>query len=282
MLSILKKMFMQCSGGENMNLFLREIKANRKSLLIWCIAMLLMLISGMGKFAGSITSGQSMNDLVRAMPKSLQTIFGVGSLDLSKASGYYGVLYLYLALMATIHASMLGANIISKEERDKTSEFLMVKPISRKQIIISKLSAALLNIFILNIVTLISSISIVGHYAKGEAVNHDILLLMVGMFILQLMFLFIGTGIAVISKKPKTASNIATTILLGTYILSMLIDLSGKFESLKYFTPFKYYEAKNLMYGGNFDIVFLVLSFIIIALFLGITYELYDKRDLNV
>ena len=41
--------------------------------------------------------------------------------------------------MATVHAAMLGADIISKEERDKTAEFLFVKPISRNKIIISKL-----------------------------------------------------------------------------------------------------------------------------------------------
>ena len=50
------------------------------------------------------------------MPKSLQAIMGTNSLDLSSVIGYYGLLYLYLVVMAGIHASMLGANIISKEE----------------------------------------------------------------------------------------------------------------------------------------------------------------------
>ena len=112
-----------------------------------------------------------MNELFAQMPKSMQTIFGIGTFDLSKASGYYGMLFLYLLLMATIHAAMLGADIISKEERDKTSEFLLVKPISRNKIITSKLLAALINIIIFNIITLVSSIIIVGKYSKGEAVS---------------------------------------------------------------------------------------------------------------
>ena len=40
--------------------------------------------------------------------------------------------FFILLLMATIHAAMLGATIIAKEERDKTSEFLFVKASIKK------------------------------------------------------------------------------------------------------------------------------------------------------
>ena len=113
-----------------MNMFRREMKSNRTSLILWCIGILFMVGVGMGKYTLSNT-GISLNDVMADMPKSLQAIMGTNSLDLSSAIGYYGLLYLYLVVMATIHASMLGANIISKEERDKTVEFLLVKPISR-------------------------------------------------------------------------------------------------------------------------------------------------------
>ena len=154
--------------------------------------------------------------LFAQMPKSMLAIFGIGTFDLSKASGYYGMLFLYLVLMATIHAAMLGADIISKEERDKTAEFLLSKPISRNKIITSKLLAALMNILIFNIITLVSSIIIVGKYSKGEAVSADIVILMGGMFILQLIFMLIGTAIAAVSKNPKTATSISTAVLLIT------------------------------------------------------------------
>jgi len=145
-----------------MNIFLREIKANTKSLILWSIGMFFMIISGMVKYSGFSASGQSMNEIMSQVPKSIRAVLGMGDFDLTKASGFYGMLYLYLLIMVTIHASMLGANIISKEERDKTTEFLMVKPVSRTGIITAKLLAALANVIILNIVTLALSISIVG------------------------------------------------------------------------------------------------------------------------
>jgi len=244
--------------------------------------MFFMIVSGMAKFTPYSGSGQSAKDLVAAIPKTLRAVLGFGDFDVTKVSGFYGILYLYLVIMAAIHAVMLGSNIIAKEERDKTTEFLMVKPVSRNKIITSKLLAALTNIVILNLVTLAFSIAAVNKYGNGESITGDILILMAGMFILQVMFLFIGTAIAAVSKNPKISASIATTVMMVTFIISVVIDLNSSLEGLKYITPFKYFAAQDLMYGGGIDPVFVVLSFIIIAVMVFVTYVFYKKRDLKV
>lgn len=265
-----------------MNIFIREMKAHGKSLILWSIGMLFMIVAGMGKFSSYSGSGQSITEIMDKIPKTLKAILGFGDLDVTKASGFYGTLFLYLLVMVTIHASMLGANIISKEERDKTTEFLMVKPVSRTRVVTAKLLAALANVVILNIVTLVLSIAIVSKYSNGEAITGDIQILMAGMFILQLLFLSIGAGIASISKNPKASASAATTVLLVAFLLSMIVDMNSRLEGLKYITPFKYFEAQNVMYGGGLDPVFVILSFAIITILVCVTYVFYKKRDLRV
>jgi ABC-2 type transport system permease protein len=184
--------------------------------------------------------------------------------------------------MATIHAVMLGATIIAKEERDKTSEFLFVKPVSRSTVITAKLLAAFTNIVVINLVTFVSLITIVRKYSNGEAINGDIAITMVGMFILQVLFMVIGSALAAVKKKPKTAASLAAGILLLTYMLSIFIDLNDNMAGLKYFTPFKYFEAKNIMFGGGLDVIFVVLSFVLIAALSLVTFVFFRKRDLNV
>lgn len=267
-----------------MNIFFREIKANRKSLIFWLAGLTFMVVGGMGKFGGAVASasGQSMNEIIKQMPRALQAVIGIGSFDLTTLRGYYGMLFIYLVLMGTIHAAILGANIISKEQVDRTSEFLFVKPVSRGKIITWKLAAATLNILIFNVVTGVLSIIMVNYYSKGETITGDILKLLIGMLILQIMFLLIGTGIAALSKNTKVPASSATGILLVTYMLSIGIDMNEKLDFLKYLTPFKYFEAKNLIGGGSFELVFLALSIGIIVSLIGVTYEFYKKRDLNV
>ncbi|PLR99244.1 ABC transporter permease subunit [Bacillus sp. T33-2] len=264
-----------------MNIFLKELRSHRKSLIFWCIGAFLMVASGMTKFDAYSSSGQSINDLMADIPTSLRAVLGLSDLDLTKAGDYYGMLFLYLLLMATIHAAMLGATIIAKEERDKTSEFLFVKPVSRNKVITAKLLAAFTNIVIFNFATFISSIILLGQYSDDKAVNGEIAILMAAMFILQVLFMVIGSALAAVKKKPKTAATSAAGILLITYMLSIVIDLNENIEGLRYFTPFKYFEAKNVMYGGGFNVVFVVISLILVLSLLAATYVYYKKRDLN-
>ncbi|UWG96442.1 ABC transporter permease [Dehalobacter sp. DCM] len=265
-----------------MNIFWRELKAHRKALIIWSIAIFLMIVSSIGKFTAYAETGQSMNELLSQIPSSIKAVLGMGNFDLTQVSGFYGMLYLYLLLLATVHASLLGANIIAKEERDKTTEFLLVKPVSRAKIVTAKLLASLLNVIVFNLVTLIFSVALMGKYAKGEDITGEIGILMVGMFMVQLIFLFIGTATASVSKRPKSAASVSTAILLVTFVISSAININSSLGPLRYITPFEYFKADQLLNGGGFEPVFLILSLVIIALLVVVTYGAYQKRDMNV
>ncbi|MFA6808662.1 MAG: ABC transporter permease subunit, partial [Eubacteriales bacterium] len=196
-----------------MNILRREIKTNTKALIIWCFGMVAMIGGGMSKYLGLTMSGGSINDMLELFPQSVLNAYGISGFDLSTALGFYGVLFLYILLIGTIHATMLGANIIAKEERDKTAEFLYIKPVSRSKVITSKLLASLSNILILNIVTGLTSFFIVNYFNKNEEIRRNIFLLMVGLFALQLLFLVIGLFVASLSKKPKGATSLAAGVL---------------------------------------------------------------------
>lgn len=266
-----------------MNIYLRELKANKKSLLIWIIVMVLFVMMGMQKYDSMIVvgNGEDFLKLIESMPKFMQAIWGVSILDISSPMGYYGAIYFYLSLMVAIHAGMLGANIISKEERDKTTDFLMVKPITREKIMTSKIIAALTNVFILNIVIFLSSYFILKGLTN-EPIFRDLIILMVGMLLIALIFLSIGVGIASIIKNSKKSVMITTSILLFSFFLSIIIDINEKFELLSFLTPLKYYDAKELMINYNINIIYLLLTIIIISSFIIIGYKKYKKRDLII
>lgn len=265
-----------------MNIFWREMKAYRKSLIIWCIFVLYMVAAGMWKFASAYSANQSLNELINQLPGAVRVLLGIrGSFDLSTAGGYYGLLYYYLVTMATVHATLMGAGIISKEELDKTTEFLMTKPISRNQIVTAKLGVAFVNILIFNMVATISSIFVVGYFNTGEALTGEILTLMMGMFLLQLIFMLVGTGIAAVNKNPNIATPLALITLMIALVLAKAIDMSTKLEAWKYFTPIKYFEAEQLLLHGGFEAVFLILSVVIMAIFVSATYIFYKRKDLR-
>lgn len=263
-----------------MNIFLRELKANRKALIIWSVCMFLLVLSGMGKYT-AYSSGQS-NDVFAKMPYSIKALLGIGSFDVTTMKGYFAMLFLYIELTAAVHAVLLGAGIIAKEERDKTTEFLMIKPVSRTTIITSKLLAALVNIFILNIVSLVSSIVMVAAYNKGNDISSEIGMFILSMFIVQLIFLSIGTALASFIRNPKSSGSLSVGILLVSFVISKITDLTDKLNVLNILSPFKYFSYENMAAGNGLNIGIVILSLLLVAAFSASTYFFYQKRNLNV
>lgn len=243
--------------------------------------MFLMVAAGMNKFAGFTKSGQAAA-VFKAFPKGLAAAFGLSNIDVNTALGWFAMLFMYLIVLAAIHSSLLGAGILAEEEQDKTAEFLYTKPISRVKAITDKLLAALTLVFLLNIATLLSSIVMVRAVSKGPSINKEIALMMAGMFVVQIIFMVIGTAAAAIFKKPKYAAPAASAIMFATFFLSLWLDITEKLPWLKYLTPFKYFDAKVIANHAKFDPVFIVISIGIIAAMLAATYVFYQKRDLSV
>lgn len=266
-----------------MNMYLREMKAYRKLLIIWCIGVFYIVAASMWKFGTEYSGNQSLNELVTQLPAAVKVLLGLrGAFDLSTAAGYYGLCYYYLVVMGTIHAAMIGAGVIAKEESDKTTEFLIVKPVSRSRILTAKLSAGFSNVLALNIMTGISSILMVGYFNDGETFAREIMNLMAGMLMLQSIFMVTGAGIAAMGRNPKSASPLAIVALLISLMMAKMIDMNPNLDGLKYFTPIKYFEAEQLLFQGGFSSIFVLLSTIIIALLLRMTYVSYRTRDLKV
>jgi ABC-2 type transport system permease protein len=264
-----------------MNIFLRELKANRKALIIWSVCMFLLVVSGMAKYTAYSAVGSS-NDVFNKMPFSIKALLGFGSFDVTTISGFYALCFMYIELTAAIHAVLLGAGIIAKEESDKTTEFLMVKPVSRASVITPKLIAALFNIIVINIVSLISSIVMVATYNKGADLSGKVAMFILSMFLVQLIFLSLGTALAASMRNPKSSGSLATGILLIAFVISKITDLTDKLNVLNLLSPFKYFNINKLYLGNGLNIVIIILSLLLAAIFSVSTYFFYQKRDLHV
>jgi ABC-2 type transport system permease protein len=266
-----------------MNIYFREMKANRKSLIIWSICMILFMLMSMQKYAGLAGSGAAIGNftaMLDTMPKALQALLGLSSLDITTPIGYYGVLFPFLLLIGGIHASMLGTNMISKEERDKTVEFLMAKPVSKSSIITSKIMASITNIVVVNVVTFISTIVFLRSYTTDPILT-KIILATVGMIFVQLLFMVIGVGMATMSKNYKKSGSTTVFILLSCYFLSLIIDMSGKLEMLNFLSPFKYFDAKQFLISNKLNVGYIILTLAIMIVVLIPAYRKYNKRDFN-
>ena len=264
-----------------MNIFLRELKANFKSLLIWAFIVILFAVIGFAKFSAYYGNSELVA-ILDGMPAPLVEAFKMNAFNLTTITGFYGVMFTYLALVVSIAAAMWGSDVISKEERDKTVEFSLTLPVTRGRVVTAKSLAALVNSIVLLFVCWGSILYGASSYPSEEGFNSYVTLSMLALLIMELIFLAVGIFLGCAMKQYKRAGSIAVSLLLGTYILSIMAGLDETLDFLQYVTPFSYFNPANILQNSSLDLTYVVLSIGIIAAAMVGAYLTYNRRDLYI
>lgn len=264
-----------------MNIFLRELKANLKSLIIWSVIIALLIAIAASKFA-AFAGDPEMLKILDTMPPAVIEAMSMNSFNLTTIIGFFGLMFLYFGLMGAIAAAMWGSDIISKEERDKTVEFSLVLPVSRSQVVTAKALAALVNCILFVLITWGISILAVQSYNPDQAFYDFLKLEMLAMFLIELIFLSVGLLLGCALKNYKSSGSTAVGIILVTYFTSIIAKMNENFEFLKHFTPFYYYDAGEMFRSGELNGTYVGISAAIVVLALIAAYWVYNKRDLYI
>jgi ABC-2 type transport system permease protein len=264
-----------------MNIFVRELKANLRSLIIWGGIVIVFVSIGIAKFS-AYEGNSEMLAILDQLPPALLSAFNFSAFNLTTITGFFGVMFTYFALLLSISAAMWGSDIISKEERDKTVEFSLTLPIPRSKLVTAKTLAVIVNCIGLLLITWGASLFNAAKY-QPEGEFYDYLTLsMLALFIMQMIFLAVGIFLGCAMKHYKRASSVAVSLLLGTYFLSIISGLNENLEFLKYLSPFNYFNPAELLNEPRLDVTFVWLSAAIIAVCMVGAYGSYAKRDLYI
>jgi ABC-2 type transport system permease protein len=223
-----------------------------------------------------------MLEVLDNMPSALLTAFNMNTFNLATVTGFYGVMFTYFALIASISAAMWGSDVISKEERDKTVEFALTLPITREKLVTAKILAALVNCIALLLIMWGASLVSTAQYNPDSGFYEFLFLCMQALFILQLVFLAVGVFLGCTMKQYKRSGSVAVSLLLGAYFISVVSGLSENLEFLKYFSPFKYFNPAMMLNESRIDLNYVLLSLGIIIACIAGGYFTYARRDLYI
>ena len=264
-----------------MNIFIRELKSNFRSLIIWGVIIVLFLSIGFSKFS-AYADNPELEAVLDSMPPALLAAFNMHAFNLTTLTGFFGVMFTYFALVLSVAAAMWGSDIISKEERDKTVEFSLTLPVTRSRLVTGKALAALVNCLGLLLITTVATLLNAMQYQPDSEFYSFLALSLVALFLMQLIFLAVGIFLGCAMKRYKLASAVAVAVMLGTYMLSIVSSVGEKLDFLKYLTPFKYFDPGVLLHKARLEPVFVVLSLCIIVVSLVGAYLTYARRDLYI
>jgi ABC-2 type transport system permease protein len=262
-----------------MNLFLHELKAYRKSIVIWACSMTLLAVMYIFLFKGLGHDIEAFKAFLNHMPDAIKKSFNILIGSISTLEGFYSFVFSFVILCGSIQAMNLGTSIVSKEVRDKTADFLMTKPVSRMNIMTFKLLAAFTALVITNIIylglTILAAVTVVGEF------NLKIFFMIsITMFFVQLIFMAFGIMISVLAGKIKSVISISLSTVFGFYILGSLGSFLGE-ESIRYLSPFRYFDAAYIIRHAAYETPFVLISIAVFIAAIAGSYLVYLKKDIH-
>lgn len=266
-------------------LFKTEFKRNSKSLLLWSgiiIGLVVLMLSLYPVFQNSFSE---MEDLLNIFPEGFLKVFGINGsegLDISTAYGWYGMEgYLFAVLIGGSYAALLGSSILSKEEDDKTIEFLLSKPISRNNILLGKGLVVFINLLLLNIAMFIT-LSITFLIIAPTFEFMTIFMISIGPLLLQVIFAAIAMFMSLFVTKSRTVMSASMGLVMGLYFVQIIATLTDKLNFLKYITVYEFVNNVSLINHHRIEPVYLLISAgMLLVCGVGIWY-FYNKKDITI
>ncbi|MDD3113123.1 MAG: ABC transporter permease subunit [Candidatus Izemoplasmatales bacterium] len=263
-------------------LVITEFKRSFKSLILWTsivagLAALMLMLYPAFKEAFS-----QIEEFLSVYPEAFLEAFGMGEggLDMSDFYGWFGVEgYLFVNLIGGSYAAILGGSILSKEEDDKTIEFLLSKPISRDRILFGKAIVVAVNLLMLN--TAVAFVLLIAFAIYGDINVPVWLLFSYAPFLLQMIFASISFFISVFVTKSRKVLSIALGIVIGMYVVDLISKLTDEFEFLKYFTPYEYVNAVTIVNDEMIKPLYLLISVLMIGFSFTAAWFFYRKKDIT-
>lgn len=263
-----------------MNIYLHELKSRWKSILIWSIAVAAMLFLFMSLFQGFAADTALVTRLMKSFPPELLTAFGMNDMDWSTILGFLGLIFVFIQVCLAVQAANYGFGLVSVEETEWTADFLLSRPVSRPQIMTSKLLAALTALAITDAVTWACTFITISIFGQGLVYSmKPVLLVLTGTIIFQLFFLSLGMLISLLVKRIRSVTPYTMALVFGLYILNAFGNMIGE-ASLEVLSPFKHFAPNYIINHSAWDLPMVLISVAVILISLPGSYLLYTRRNI--
>lgn len=262
-----------------MTLIKHEMRQARTSLVIWIAAIASMLVLCIMIYPSMKGDMQSISRIFSAMG-AFTAAFGMDRINFGELMGFYCVeCGNILGLGGAMFAAMTGIQILAKEEREHTAEFLLTHPVSRKRIVTEKLIAGALQIVILNgAVLAMAAVSVA--IIREEPGWKEFILIHLAYTLLQLEIAAICFGISAYLKYSGLGLGLGLALVL--YCLNLVANITDKAEFLKYITPFGYCEGADILAQKALNIPMVAVGMVFLTAGLVSAYRKYGRKDMAV
>lgn len=261
-------------------MFKRELKVNLKGFIWWTsiIVGLLLIVYLIYPSIASNENIKMLDEMIALFPEEIIKMFNMDIASISTAFGWLkSEGFVFIILIFGAYSAILGSSILSKEENDKTIEYLNSLPIKRSSIVINKVLVSLMYIVSIILITLV--FNYICLFITGDFNTKELILLSIAPIFSSVVLFFICLFISTIIKSKKTIT-VAIGLTFISYIIHTLSGLSESVEFLKYLSVFTLADVRNVIISSSINPIMIIISIIISIVLFITTICVYNKKEL--
>lgn len=263
-----------------MNIFLFELKSNFKSNLVWIIVLCSVAYFFMMIYPAFYANSKDLIEVFNRYPKEVLVAFGFDIDQFFSAIGFYCFVLIYIELIASMQAMVLGLGTSGRELRLRTSEFIITKPVTRLQIMFAKTASILVILLVTNILLTITSYIAISQVTFDSFSTQAFLLVCLSTFLLQCVFASMGILLGVTFRKLRSVAPVSLGIVFGFFVVNMLKAIFDD-AWIRYFSPFQFFDKYSIVLKGNLEIEFLVWGIVLIIGMTLVGFVYFNKKDIH-
>lgn len=263
-----------------MNIYFKELLNLRRSTIIWILSISAIIIFYLSIYPSFSQDVDVTKKLLSNIPINLRASLGISLDNVFTIFGFYSFIHLYILLAGSVQGMNLGISIGSKEDRDKTSDFLLTKPVKRSSILTAKIFASISSIIITNIFALSVTIITTKIVISDNYNLTTLILISLTLLFVQSFFLSLGTLISIIMLKIKSVVSISLPFVFGFFIVGMVGSIIGD-DNVRYITPFKFFDNTYIINNNSYEYKFIIIEIIFIIVSTILSYIIYIKKDIR-
>jgi ABC-2 type transport system permease protein len=163
---------------------------------------------------------------------------------------------LYLAVFVIVETS--GA--VAGEERSKTFDLLLTRPVQRWRILCEKAAAILTGTVIITLATLVGAVA--GAAVAGVEIGLvDLALSILNTLPFAIWLLGFGLFCSAVFRSRKTAALVATAVVVAGYMLNSLAEFVAELVAWSVISPMNYYGwGAPLLFRTKWDHIGILLA----------------------
>lgn len=260
------------------NLLIQEMRNRRGGMIGWGLGMALMGIMMVALYPSFADSFAGIE-----LPEFYE-VFG----DIDDMTSFEGFLdiefFSWIPIMLGIYALVIGSGTLAGEEDSGTLEVLLSMPIPRWQLVLVKAVAIAIALMVILLAAglglVIGFLSIQGQI-ETEITSPDLVRVMIYTWPMLILWAMMSLFLGAVLPSRRLVNVFMTIVVIAAFFMDSLGELASQIEALQPYSPFYYFQPRDVLISGWHPEGMLLLSGMAL-LFLVLAIAGFQLRDVTV